>query len=133
MEAIKTELEAMQAYLEITISENPAEVVERGATLQVYMARSGKMLADAKQELNKAMQSEVMEIIRKVAQDAGASHTAVNALVKSACRDQQYIVDWVERINRSCTHQLDYCRTLLSKYKEEMRTSNFHFQNMPNK
>ena len=108
MEAIKTELEAMQAYLEITISENPAEVVERGATLQVYMARSGKMLADAKQELNKAMQSEVMEIIRKGAQDAGASHTAVNALVKSACRDQQYIVDWVERINRSCTHQSRY-------------------------
>jgi len=35
-------------FLQINCSEDPEEVSERGAQLNVYMAISGKMLADAK-------------------------------------------------------------------------------------
>lgn len=114
------ELSDIQSFLEITVGEQIEEVVERGKDIQVYMARTGYLLAQAKRELNAAMSSEVMNILREAARGAGASHTAVNALVKSACKDEQYLVDWIERMNRTATHQLDFCRTLISLEKERM-------------
>ena len=48
---MKEELEKIQEFLEIDVSENPEELIERIKTLNVYMARSGRMLADAKQRL----------------------------------------------------------------------------------
>ena len=47
IEDIKFELEAIQQFLEISISEDMSEVEQRGNELTVYMARSGKLLADA--------------------------------------------------------------------------------------
>ena len=41
IEDIKFELEAIQQFLEISISEDMAEVEQRGNELVVYMARSG--------------------------------------------------------------------------------------------
>ena len=45
----------MQAYLEITPSDNPAELSDRIKTLAVYQARSGYMLAEAKKTLSEKM------------------------------------------------------------------------------
>lgn len=124
-ETIIQELETMQSFLEIDISDDVAEVEERGSKLQVYMARSGKMLADAKNVYNKSMKTEIVIILKEYMVEMGASHTAVNTMIKAACHKEQYIVDWIERINRTCTHQLDWCRTLISKYKEEMRMNTY--------
>ena len=44
---LQSEAQEIQEFLEITMSDNPQEVIERGNDLQVYMARTGKMLADA--------------------------------------------------------------------------------------
>jgi len=122
---IINELETMQSFLEIDISDDITEVEERGNKLQVYMARSGKLLADAKSDYNRAMTSEVVNILKQYMIGMNASHTAVNTLIKAACHEEQMLVDWIERINRTCTHQLDWCRTLISKYKEEMRMNTF--------
>lgn len=42
------EIEEMQSFLEITASDNPKELVDRLTDINVYLARSGKLLADAK-------------------------------------------------------------------------------------
>jgi hypothetical protein len=113
------ELQDVQDFLEIDyVDDDPNMVVERGNALQAYMARTGKIVADAKRELNTAMQAELYQILQTY---KGSSHTAVNKLVKAVCPDEQYIVDWAERLNRACVHQLDWCRTVVSKAKEEMR------------
>ena len=120
-----TEAKEIQAYLEIEVGDDVSEAQERGSTLQVYMARTGKMLADAKKALNLKKQSGIMDILRETSKYSIKSATGINELIKSVCADEQYLVDWCERLNRTCTHQADWCRTLISKYKEEMRMNAF--------
>jgi len=114
----------IQSFLEITMSDNPVEVVERGNDLIVYMARTGQMLADARLLLNEAKKNEAMDVIRQFIIDQKLSAKVQNALIDGLARDKQHIVDWIERLNAACTHQLDWCRSVVSKNKEEMRLSN---------
>jgi len=49
---IFSELTAIDGFLNITMSENPEEALQRGNDLTAYIARTGKLLADAKYHLN---------------------------------------------------------------------------------
>lgn len=121
IESIADELAAIDSYLNITMSEDVQEAVLRGNDLAVYIARSGKLLADAKYYLNGKKKSEVFDTLRETASRAGATAKAVNAIIDSLCKDEQYLVDWADRVNRACVHNIDWCRTIVSKQKEEMR------------
>lgn len=117
---ISEELAAIDAFLNITMSEDVQEAVLRGNDLAVYIARTGKLLADAKYHLNVKKKSEVFDTLRETASRAGATSKAVNAIIDSLCKDEQYLVDWCDRLNRTATHQLEWCRTIISKAKTEM-------------
>jgi len=108
IDKISNELAAIDSYLNITMSE------------EVHIARTGKLLADAKYHLNGKKKSEVFDTLRETASRAGATSKAVNAIIDSLCKDEQYLVDWCERLNRTATHQLEWCRTVISKAKAEM-------------
>jgi len=125
MKTLQQELTEIQEYLEQVMDNDIELVVERGAMLQVYLARSGFLLAQAKFSLNAARTSEIMQILKETAKLNNVGSTATNELIKASCKDEQYLVDWVERINKTCTHQLDFLRSVLSKAKEEMRY-NYH-------
>ena len=116
IDKISNELAAIDSYLNITMSEEVQEAVLRGNDLAVYIARTGKLLADAKYHLNGKKKSEVFDTLRETASRAGATSKAVNAIIDSLCKD----VDWCERLNRTATHQLEWCRTVISKAKAEM-------------
>ena len=122
---IADELLMIDTFLNSTQSEEMEEAVLRGNDLNSYMARSGKLLADAKYHLNAAMKSEIMEVLRQNVKTNNVSHTATNALIKSLCKNEQYLVDWADRVNATCTHQLDWCRTLISKAKAEMAVAGY--------
>ena len=47
MDKLLTEAKTIQDYLEISCSGEINEMMDRLSTLNVYMARSGEMLADA--------------------------------------------------------------------------------------
>jgi hypothetical protein len=126
---IMQELATMDAFLNVTCSEQIEEVVERGNTLAVIISRSGKLLADAKYHLNERMKEEVFDTIKITAKQAGATSKAVNAIIDSLCRDEKYLTDWSDRVNRTATHQLDWCRTLVSKAKAEMTVTPPAYQN----
>ena len=114
IDKISNELAAIDSYLNITMSEEVQEAVLRGND------RTGKLLADAKYHLNGKKKSEVFDTLRETASRAGATSKAVNAIIDSLCKDEQYLVDWCERLNRTATHQLEWCRTVISKAKAEM-------------
>lgn len=128
-EQICKELTDIDSFLNITMSENAEEAVLRGNDLAVYVARSGKLLADAKYWLNEAMNSETMKTLAETAKNAKATATAINALVNSLCREERYLVDWCERCNRTATHQLSWCVTVISKAKEEMKMAGMYNNN----
>lgn len=117
---ILQELTNIDCFLNVTSSEQIEEIVQRGNDLAVHIARSGKLLADAKHHLNRKMKSEVFDTLKETGKQAGATSKAVNKIIDSLCADEQYLVDWADRINRSATHQLEWCRTLISKAKAEM-------------
>lgn len=122
--SLKEEAQEIQKFLEITMGDNPVEITERGSDLVVYLARTSNMLAEARRQLNEAKKNETMSVIRDFIIDQKLSAKVQNALVDGLCSDQQYLVDWIDRLNATCTHQIDWCRTLISKYKEEMRLNN---------
>ena len=114
------ECREIDAYMGVTPSDNIEEIVERGNDLIVYIARTGKMLADAKYHLNVIRKAEIMDILKIIIPEK-LSAKVQNALIDSVAREQQYIVDWTERLNRTAVHQLDWCRTIISKAKAEMQ------------
>lgn len=120
IDKIADELSAIDSFLNISMSEEVAEAVQRGNDLAVYIARTGKLLADAKYHHREKMNSEGIKTIETIAKSAKTPAKAINAIIDSLCRQEQYVVDWCERTNRSATHQLEWCRTVISKAKAEM-------------
>ena len=123
LEALETESKEIDAFLNLTCSDDMNEVVERGNNLAVYISRTGKMLADAKFHKDQKLKSSVFQTLSGTAKMAGLSVTTINKLIDANCETENYMVSWIERMNRAATHQLDWLRTLVSKAKEEMRTS----------
>lgn len=117
-----SEVAQHQAFLEITVSEQPEEIVERGNELSVIIARTGKMKADADYHRDAMMQSEIMSLLGDAVK-MKLSASAVNKLLDAACKDYNYVATACERLNRTATHQLDWCRTLISKAKAELAAS----------
>jgi len=132
VEAISTDLllkecEAIQSFLEADYPvDNPAACEAKGRDLEVYMARSGKMLADAKYWQDQFVNSAIMDTIKEaLAQQKVWSISLINKKVDALAKDYNYLVTWCERINRTCSHQLDFIRTLISKHKTEMQLANY--------
>lgn len=120
-EDILRELEEMDAYLNVSTTDDAAEVAEYGNRVAVYVARAGRLLADARHHLNRRMKEDTFDALRKTAKQGGATAKAINAIVDSLCAEERYLVDFAERTTRTATHRLDWCRTMISMAKEQMR------------
>lgn len=120
-EQILENLAIYQNQLDEKMIDEPDQIVEQLTVAESIMVNSGKLLADAKYWLNEAMHTETITTLKELAKnDKHITSTAVNQIIKSLCKQQQYLVDWSERINRSATHRADYCRSIMSKHKAEM-------------
>ena len=111
----------MQEFLEITASDNPTELLQRLTDLNVYLARSGKMLADAK-----AIQDILTANIfaSKGEYISRLSTTLASKFISSQTATINQIVIWLDRINRTCVHQSDNIRTQISFAKMEKQNIN---------
>ena len=118
---MKDELQRIQDFLEIDVSENPEEVLQRIKDLNVYIARSGKILADAKKVLRGKKASEISKTILEIAKQNFLSAKAQNALVDSIAQEENYIVDFSEQINKTCKYQIEALRSILSYEKEQLK------------
>jgi uncharacterized protein YoaH (UPF0181 family) len=123
VEDLKREAEVMQKYMDITCSGSPDEITDRISQLMAYLSRSGEMLAQAKRLLRARKSNEIQNTIITIAKESHLSATVQNALLESICEEESYAVDLIERLNRTCTHQLDALRSLLSYEKENLRMS----------
>lgn len=115
LDKIFIEANQMQEFLEITCSEDGNEVVLRGNDIAVFIARSGKLLADAKFHQDTAKKAAIHAFSKH-----GYSPSVLKDLVNADAKNENYAVNWLERLNRSATHQHEWCRSVLSKLKQEM-------------
>lgn len=120
-ENIQKELEEIQNFLEITLSENIDEAVVRGNDLAVYMARSGKLLADAKIHKDEVLKSETMSNIKNL---MSLPASTANKFIDTLTKDENHLVNWADRVNAACSRQLEWCRTVISKGKAEYQALN---------
>lgn len=104
------EAQRIQHFLEIAVSEDFDEAMQRGMDLAYYIARTGKMLADAKYHRDELMKNELMSIIKEVSK---LPISTTNKLVTTACRDANHLVTWCDRLNRTATHQLEWCKMIV--------------------
>ena len=121
MSQITVELQEIQNFIEETMSEDPNEAVLRGNDLSVYMARTGKLLADAKYHRDKKLRSEIVSQIKEMVK---LPPSVATKFTDTLVERESYLMNWAERSNRSCTHQLEWCRTIISKAKAEMNAFN---------
>lgn len=111
------EIEEMQSFLEITTSDNPKELVERLTDINVYLARSGKLLADAKafqDEVTANVYASHTEFISRVPATVAIKFVAAQSVTANQ------LVTWLDRINRTLVHAGDNIRTQISFAKQDM-------------
>lgn len=121
IEEIVKELKIIQSEIEIELSEDIQQAIDRGNYCSAQLARTGKLLADAKIHKDRKLNSEIVTNLKKI---VTLPATTANKFADALCEEENYLVNWCERVNRSCTHQLDWCRTLISKAKAEMTAFN---------
>ena len=122
---IHKELEEMQSFLEAEYSaDNGAQVQDRFDSLGGYMARSGKLKADAEYHHNSLVESSIMDALKKGYEDRLSAST-INKFVEAAARNYKYLLTWADRVNRTCTHQHDGLRSVMSTLRSERFSNNF--------
>ena len=118
---LKEEARQISSYLQTTCQGNPQEIQQRIADTMVYVARTGEMLATAKQMLRRRKSEEIQNTIISIAKENCLSAKVQNALLDSIAEEEAFLVDTLDRLNAAATHQLDALRTLLSYEREGMR------------
>lgn len=121
IEDLEKEVDDIEAYLSTLPPEDANLAIERGNELSVYIARTGKMLSDARFYRDKALSE---SIVYNLGKQAGCPASVLKQLVEASCQRENLLVNTIERLNRAATHQLDWLRTVVSMAKEEMRNSN---------
>lgn len=113
--------EAIHTFLKDKVSLDDINTIEdRGHELTAYMANTGKMLSDARYHRDEALKTSILKQL-----NIKLPASTLNELVKAECKDENYLVNWIEQLDKECKYQLEWLRSCLSKAKEEMRISNF--------
>lgn len=112
--------EKFQKYLEEKPGTEPNDLIERASLLSILIAQSGQCLADAKYIQDLMVNGAIMEALNK-AYEEKLSPSTINKFVTTAAKEINYLVNWLDRINATATHQLDSIRTLISYRKAEMQ------------
>ena len=118
---LTAEAGVISSYLQVTLQGSPEEIQRRIADTMAYVARTGEMLAEAKRMLRKRKSEEIQNTIIAIARENCLSAKVQNALLDSIAEDEAFLVDTLDRLNASATHQLDALRTLLSYEREGLR------------
>lgn len=116
LDELEQEAQQIDDFLNITSSEEPTEALERGNDLLVYLARTGKMLADAKYHQDEAIQNSV---IQKLKEQLDLSPMIFKKFLDTSVKRENYLVNWIDRMNSTCVHQIDFLRTVISFAKNQ--------------
>jgi hypothetical protein len=121
IEQISEELSQFQDFLnDMPLGDDPNSIVEYGNKVSSIISRTGKMVADSKWHFKNSSREEVLTIINEYC-GKNVAKEVQKLLADTVLKDIQYIVDWADRVNRTATHKLEWCRTVVSKLKEEMK------------
>jgi hypothetical protein len=112
-------LQAIRALVEVDTSGCDIEsVVEHGQKLAAMVGLSAETMSEAKKQID-------TRLLQAIKQNEGKGYTA-SVLLKVAqaeCSIEAATYDYADRLNAGISHQLDFYRTVISKYKAELENS----------
>jgi len=113
-----------QPIVSLQVSTDDTEALSNRAThIASIMATTGKMLADAKYWRDKAVKDSVLTQL-KDAKRSSLPASVMNELIKAEAKDYNYLVNWIEQMDKDCKYQVELLRSLISLRKTEMTTFN---------
>ena len=118
-EELEVKIDGFQKFIERKIGKTPEQIMEHAELLSIMIGQSGNCLADAKYLQDAVINGAIMEALSK-AYEERLSPSVINKFVATAGKDLNYLVNRLDRINATATHQLDYIRTLISYEKAKM-------------
>ena len=119
LEKLKIIAQKIQDFLEEDFEDTDANIlVTRLTNINFYLATSGKALADAKEIQDKQAKIIFAEEIKSISKMPA---TIASKFITSQNADANYVVNWLDRLNRSLVHIGDNTRTQISFAKEELR------------
>jgi hypothetical protein len=125
--AIQSELEAIN--LKITSTQSIHELIDLGGVLAAWMAFTGEQMARAKAtwRLKTAEYVRLGVCLTNVEGEPINSASVINKYIASLGGEEEADYEFIERVNRSCTHCLDFLRSAISALKEEQKQYNQNF------
>lgn len=121
---LQAKADSMTAYLNEKSGSEPNDIIERIELLSVLISQSGEYLAAAKYYQDALVHSEIMKTIKEGYSDK-LTATALNKLINSLAKDENYLVNQFDRINSAAGKQLEGLRSILSYRKTEFSTLGF--------
>lgn len=109
----------MQAFLEKKPVDHDEGLIDRLELIEILVAQSGKLLADSKYWLDQRKNDSITQTLKDALSDKW-SVSIINKKIDALCKDENYLVTLVDRINASATHQIDALRTIISYRKTQM-------------
>lgn len=114
---IETRLNHIQEILEGHYDSDDGNILnKRMQDIAIYMAEAGKLKADAQFHYKQVMKSEVIKCLKELIPE-WSSAKVQNSVIEGLAAHEFRIVTFAERVNASCTHQLDVMRSQLSYLK----------------
>jgi hypothetical protein len=120
LQELQATAQRMQDYLEEPASNDEEKIIKRMEMLQVLIAKSGNMLADAKFLQDTATQNACKAVLEDASM-YGQSTTFINKYVNAAGKEFNHVVTWFDRINSAASKQHAGLITVLSFRKEQMK------------
>jgi len=117
-EQLKGMAERMQKKLEQPLPKEPNDLIAYLEEVDRIMAVSGNMLADAKYYQDAIKNAAILTSLSD--EYSTLLQSAKNEFIKTEAKDQNYMVNWIDRINACAVHIKDSIRTIISYRKKEL-------------
>jgi len=116
---IGEKLKAIRELVEMDLSQSDIDSLEgHGKRLAAIIGLSAETMAQAKKQYQKALLAALNGL-----KDSSNSASIIMKMAQASCAEEEAIMDYADRLNAGISHQLDYYRTCISKYKSELENS----------
>lgn len=124
--AIQSELESIN--LRISSQQSIHDLIDLGGVIAGWMAFTGEQMANAKAYWRQVSQAacESGVKLKDGAGDYVKTPSIVTKYIQSLTGYAEADYEFIERVNKSCTHTLDFLRSCISALKEEQKAYSFN-------
>lgn len=117
IEHIKERIEFIQSVLVAHYDTDDGNIISnRLQEIGAYMAEAGKLKGDAEYHYREKLRSELLKLLKDILPEYSSANMQ-NAFIKSCANEEATLITLVDRLNASCTHQIDSMRSQLSFLK----------------